>query len=169
MSAEEVGYNDEQDPFWALAVLRWQTQKGIDKRHANLIGSEVASAAAWFLGIHGELAFVNDFYSYGARLEMRNLPKGDRGKDAVIGPYRIDVKANKYNGGALLVEAGKVFSDLFVLVHYKRFSEVVGWATREEVLEQEPQRWPTDVKNHVIELADLRPPWQLHETLEAIT
>ena len=78
--------------------------------------------------------------------------KGDGGWDFRANGKLIDVKRRPPEYDCLLVEKGKVTSDVFVLYLDKT---PVGYASKERVLSKPPAMWPDIVVNHAVHIREL--------------
>jgi hypothetical protein len=91
---------------------------------------------------------------------------GDGKRDYLLGLYLLDVKGTTYpvRISELLVEAGKVTCDIYVLISLKS-CVCVGFAWREEVLAKQPGYVPGTVLNHVVPAKELHPMGELKNIL----
>ena len=107
-----------QGEIFKIAQQRSDTHKG----HAS---QRVLSEDYNVVGISGEAAFAEDF---SLEVDKSIKPSGDNGIDFLLPLYfTVDVKTAKkaYN---LLLEEGKVLSDIYVLADYNEGDTfLVGW------------------------------------------
>ena len=134
-----------------VAMIVANNRTSMHSRHAS---QNILKEGADFVGLVGEMCFANAF---DIEMDFTKRIGGDKGVDFVINNRTIDVKtARAWNGSAvLLVKEGTVVADYYVLATYERredgvYSYLIGYATKEEVLAAEPQKWPREVTNHVI-------------------
>jgi hypothetical protein len=132
--------------------------------HKNHKSSRPLSINYEYIGLLGEYQFAVEF---GFDVDEELRPEGDRGKDFISPLGKIDVKTARkaYN---LIVEVGKVDSDIFVLAQYFDESDKVkllGWATREEVLDAPSKDFGYGIINHYIPKRGLKPISELKDAL----
>ena len=86
-------------------------------------------------------------------------PSGDGGKDFDSPLGSIDVKTAR-KAFNLIVEANKVDSDIYVLAQYDDETDnaaLIGWASREEVLNAPTKDFGYKIINHYISKRNLHP------------
>lgn len=92
----------------------------------------------------------------------RTIPGGDGGIDFELPlVFTVDVKTAR-KPDRLLVEAGKVKADIYVLAHYVDNDEagevsLVGWIFASELLKYQPFDSGRGIVNHVVPAEELRP------------
>lgn len=112
----------------------------------------------------------------GTPVDGETYQHGDNGYDLVIDGETVDIKlivadldSPDSPDPKLLVEAGEVHADRYILASYEPGRpdwgepdriELLGECDAETVREHEPERWPRDIENHVVPLEDLRAPRQ---------
>jgi len=142
-----------QEELFKIAQQRSDTHKD----HAS---QRVLSEDYNIVGISGEAAFAEDF---SLEVDKSIKPSGDNGIDFLLPLYfTVDVKTAKkaYN---LLLEEGKVLSDIYVLADYNEGDTfLVGWEWG-KVLKQAPTKdFGYGVINHYIPAEELRPMRELY-------
>lgn len=121
------------------------------------------------VGLIGEVEFARQF---GLPLKFVR-GRGDGGIDFIM-PWRItiDVKTSR-NADYMLVEAGRVFADVYVHAHYLeekgRRANLLRWEWGEVVKAVTPRAYPRDIVNHVVMAEDMRPIGTLRERLMRLT
>jgi hypothetical protein len=117
------------------------------------------------VGLMGEWAFAC-FCGVMMKLE----PGGDGGVDFELPVvFTVDVKTSR-RGDNLLVEAGKVKADIYVLAHYTETdgegtAALVGWTSQAMVKSYEPYDTGRGVVNHCIPAEKLRPMSELERMM----
>ena len=124
----------------------------VHKHHAS---SRPLSKNYEYIGLVGESQFAKEF-DMGLDEELR--PQGDGGKDFSSTMGSIDVKTARkaYN---LIVEQGKVDSDVYVLAQYfdeDETANLLGWACKDEVLKAPKKDFGYGVINHYIPKRNLK-------------
>ena len=107
--------------------------------HKNHKSSRPLSHNYEYIGLKAESCFAD---KYGLAMDKELKPSGDNGKDFIINNKTIDIKAARkaYN---LIVEKGKVKSDIYVLAQYCDVTDNIdflGWAAKPRVLNA-PGTW----------------------------
>ena len=128
--------------------------------HKDHASQRVLSEDYNVVGISGEAAFAEDF---SLEVDKSIKPSGDNGIDFLLPLYfTVDVKTAKkaYN---LLLEEGKVLSDIYVLADYNEGDTfLVGWEWG-KILKQAPTKdFGYGVINHYISAEELRPMRELY-------
>jgi len=108
-----------------------------------------------YVGLKGESQFAKEF---GFKIDKTLRPSGDNGKDFETKIGIIDVKTarNAYN---LIVEEGKVVSDIYVLAKYIDDTdtvELLGWEYKKEILKAPTRDFGYGIINHYIPKNKLR-------------
>lgn len=115
-----------------------------------------------YVGLMAEKAFTDAF---GGEVDVRLLSQGDKGHDFTLSDgTTVDVKGAR-RAHRLLVKAGKKkYADIFVLAQYDDSTQtatLVGWTTKENVLEKEPRDSGFGIVNHEVPAKELYPMWVL--------
>lgn len=124
--------------------------------HENHASSRPLSDDYEFVGLAGEEEFA---WQYGLEVDRTSRPAGDKGIDFIhsaVGSIDVKTARKAYN---LIVEKGKVYSNIYVLARYNdttQRAELLGWATRQEVLAAPVKDFGYGVFNHYIPVAALR-------------
>lgn len=122
------------------------------------------------IGMAGEHAFARDFHLHH---DLRSKPAGDGGIDFWLPlMLSIDVKTSP-RPGYLLVKAGKVVADIYVLAHATPDNllagECLGFAFKDEVLAAPLQDFNNaGIINHCLPRKALRPMDELRQRLALI-
>ena len=136
-----------------------------ERLHKNHESSRPLSKDYEYIGLKGEEKFAEEF---GMKIDEELRPEGDGGKDFM---HRlrgiIDVKTARkaYN---LIVEEGKVVSDIYVLAQYTDITDEVdllGWAYKKEVLDAPCKDFGYGIINHYIPKNELYPIQSLKQIL----
>lgn len=140
------------------AYIRQQLREVAKRRNAvfvHLARNRPLSSDYEEVGVVGEWAFA-EFCGL-----MPNTRGGkDGGKDFEIPVvFTVDVKTSK-RGDVLLVEAGKVKADIYVLAHYAEGGDgcsLVGWAFATQVKAIPAVDTGRGIVNHALPAVQLRP------------
>ena len=129
--------------------------KDREEIHKNHASSRPLSKNYEYIGLVGESQFAEEF---DMALDEELRPQGDGGKDFYSKVGSIDVKTARkaYN---LIVEQGKVDSDVYVLAQYSDEDEsakLLGWAHKDEVLKAPKKDFGYGVINHYISKSNLK-------------
>lgn len=154
--------------MWTDAYIRQRLKEVAQRRNAvfvNLARNRPLSTDYEEVGVVGEWAFA-EFCGL-----MPNTKGGrDGGKDFEVPVvFTVDVKTSK-KADVLLVEAGKVKADIYVLAHYTAADEeepahLVGWAFATQVKAVAPVDTGRGVVNHAIPAVQLRPMAELERMM----
>lgn len=114
------------------------------------------------VGLAAERAWTDAF---GGEVDLELRPRGDKGHDfSLPNGATVDVKGAR-RAHRLLVKAGKKkYADIFVLAHYDDGTEtakLVGWTTKEKVLEKTPRDSGFGIINYEVPAKELLPIEQL--------
>ena len=125
-----------------------------ERLHKNHASSRPLSKDYEYIGLKGEEEFGKEF---NLELDNKLRPEGDGGRDFPSNLGIIDVKTARkaYN---LIVEKGKVVSDVYVLAMYidqEDSAKLLGWATSKEVLKAPAKDFGYGIINHYIPKNDL--------------
>ena len=125
-----------------------------EKLHKNHASSRPLSKDYEYIGLKGEEKFAEEFNLV---LDGELKPGGDKGHDFSSSLGAIDIKTARkaYN---LIVEEGKVRADVYVLAQYEDYTDSVkllGWASKDEVLEAPVRDFGYGIMNHYIPKNDL--------------
>ena len=120
-----------------------------ERLHKHLKSSRPLSKDYEYIGLKGEEKFAEEF---NMEIDHKLRPEGDGGKDFPSNFGIIDVKTARkaYN---LIVEQGKVVSDIYILAKYKDLTdnaELLGWAYKNEVLDAPCKDFGYGIINHYI-------------------
>tara|TARA_B100000676_G_scaffold31174_1_gene29356 strand:+ start:355 stop:834 length:480 start_codon:yes stop_codon:yes gene_type:complete len=133
--------------------------------HQNHASSRPLSKDYEYIGLVGESEFANQF---NFKLDQELRPSGDGGRDFNSPLGLIDVKTAR-KAFNLIVEEGKVDSDIYVLAQYHEKTEsasLLGWAYKKEVLEAPRKDFGYKIINHYINKRNLRTIDSLKKLLE---
>ena len=135
-----------------------------ERLHKNHESSRPLSKDYEYIGLKGEEKFAEEF---SMKIDEELRPEGDGGKDFPSHIGIVDVKTARkaYN---LIVEEGKVISDIYVLAHYKDITDEVdllGWAYKSEVLDAPCKDFGYGIINHYIPKNELYPIQSLKQIL----
>lgn len=147
-----------------LAKDRNQSYTAIDG--GQLFGPNT-SLTSHQVGILGELAVA---VAYPAEIDKEQYEFGDDGADLSIWGNRVDVKSTATTAMTrpeLLVRADRdVTADLYMLTHLVEWGpngavvRLLGYTTRENVLQRTPRQHPGQMENYVVTPQELSlPPW----------
>ncbi len=126
--------------------------------HNGKASSRPLTSDYQLVGIAGEQALAE---FCGGEVDVTSRPGGDGGIDCHIALwFSVDVKTSK-KGLGLLVEAGKVRADIYVLAHYHEASEtatLLGWEWGKVIKQIPPKDWGGHgIISHSIPRNELRP------------
>lgn len=152
-----------------IATQLREVAKRRNAKFAHLARNRPLSSNYEDVGVMGEWAFA-EFCGL-----MPNTRGGaDGGKDFEVPVvFTVDVKTSR-KGDYLLVEAGKVKADIYVLVHYMgeaagdSGSRLVGWAFATQIKALEPRDTGRGVHNHALPSEQLRPMAELEKMMGRI-
>ena len=135
-----------------------------EKLHKNHVSSRPLSKDYEYIGLKGEERFSEEF---SMPMDEKLRPGGDGGRDFSSYKDIVDVKTawKAYN---LIVEEGKVISDIYVLAKYiddTDEAELLGWAYKREVLDAPVRDFGYGIINHYILKDELHPIQSLRHIL----
>ena len=127
-----------------------------ERLHKNHESSRPLSKDYEYIGLKGEEKFAEEF---SMEIDEKLRPEGDGGRDFPSHIGIVDVKTARtaYN---LIVEEGKVVSDIYVLAKYiddTDKAELLGWAYKREVLDAPVRDFGYGIINHYISKDELYP------------
>tara|TARA_R100001530_G_C4224323_1_gene130846 strand:+ start:88 stop:564 length:477 start_codon:yes stop_codon:yes gene_type:complete len=127
-----------------------------ERLHENHSSSRPLSKDYEYIGLKGEEKFAEEF---SMEIDEKLRPGGDGGRDFPSHVGIVDVKTARkaYN---LIVEEGKVVSDIYVLAKYTDDideAELLGWAYKNEVLDAPCKDFGYGIINHYIPKDSLYP------------
>jgi len=135
-----------------------------EKIHEDHASSRPLSKNYEYIGLVGESEFANQF-NY--KIDEKLRPSGDGGKDFNSPLGLIDIKTAR-KAFNLIVEKGKVDSDIYVLAQYCDETEsatLLGWASKKEILNAPTKDFGYKIINHYISKDNLRSITSLKEKL----
>ncbi|MFB6083935.1 MAG: hypothetical protein ABEJ94_06810 [Halorientalis sp.] len=155
--------DDKIQATWLAAdrVGSYEEHKTLNTRRGDLSDTEAHYFGALAEECIGRVA--------GAATDVAVYEFGDDGTDLTIRGNAYDVKliVTDLSGPDtpdphLLVEQGEVHAERYLLANHTKtrhgeFIEVLGYATRREVLETTPKQWPVDIENHAVPHTELHP------------
>lgn len=118
-----------------------------------------------YVGLKGEDQFAKEF---GFKIDKKLRPSGDNGKDFEANIGIIDVKTAR-KAFNLIVEEGKVISDVYVLAKYTDNTdtvELLGWEYKKEILKAPTRDFGYGIINHYIPKNNLKSIKSLKNILE---
>ena len=132
--------------------------------HKNHESSRPLSKDYEYIGLKGEDAFANEFKK---EIDKKLRPGGDAGKDFedILGNIDVKTARKAYN---LIVEEGKVVSDVYVLAQYIDETDVahlLGWEYKDKVLAAPKRDFGYGIINHYIPKHELRTIEELKDIL----
>ena len=118
-----------------------------------------------YVGLKGESQFAEEF---GFEIDRKLRPSGDNGKDfeTIIGIIDVKTARNAFN---LIVEEGKVISDVYILAKYIDDTdtvELLGWEYKKEILKAPTRDFGYGIVNHYIPKNNLKSIESLKNLLE---
>jgi hypothetical protein len=124
--------------------------------HKNHASSRPLSKNYEYLGLKGEAKFAEEF---GIPMDNKLRPEGDGGRDfpSVLGNIDVKTARKAFN---LLVEVGKVVSDVYVLAKYTDETdeaELLGWEYKDKILKAPTKDFGYGIINHYISKNELIP------------
>ena len=135
-----------------------------EKLHENHESSRPLSKDYEYIGLKGEEAFAKEFKK---EIDKELRPEGDAGRDFedILGNIDVKTARKAYN---LIVEEGKVVSDIYVLAQYFDDTDeayLVGWEYKDKVLAAPKRDFGYGIVNHYISKQELRTISSLKEIL----
>lgn len=139
----------------AAAQLRANGHNG--KPHIRPLVADAAVLGHWWIGLVGERAF-SEWSGLPLDLSFRASASDGRADFHTGDGYSIDVKTCTRPYG-LWVEADKPMADFFILALYRAPNEadLLGWASRLQVVAKAPERSRHGVVNHCVPISELNP------------
>ena len=124
--------------------------------HRNHKSSRPLSLNYEYIGLKGEAKFAEEF---GMLVDTNARPAGDKGTDfsSVIGSIDIKTARKAWN---LIVEEGKVLSEVYVLAKYTDQTdeiELLGWEYKDKILNSPKIDFGYGIINHYISSKKLKP------------
>ena len=138
-----------------IAHERSRSYEDIDDR--RLYG-EQTNLDAHLTGVIGELAVAE---LYDGTIDREIYERGDEGYDLVLNGTTIEVKTTRTSSltrPVLIVPSEPTpAADYYFLVHWvePRTVRIIGYASRDRVLDREPRRFPGTTWNYIVPPAEL--------------
>ncbi len=154
-----------------IAHERIESYEGIDDR--RLFG-EQTNLDAHLTGVVGELAVAE---LYDGTIDRETYERGDEGHDLAFNGTTIDVKTTRTSSltrpDLIIPTDPTPTADYYFLVHWvePRTARIIGYASRDRVLDREPREFPGTTWNYIVPPSELfipsehRPPQRVEQQL----